>query len=293
MKKVLVVTRTRDRGVFLARAAASIGDQRFRNLHWVIVNDGGDPGPVDEFARRAAGGRVEVSALHLGSARGMEAASNAGIASAPSEYVVIHDDDDTWEPGFLEATVGFLESPGGLRYGGVVTRSTSVLEEFRGGGLRTVERAPFNPGLCSVGIADLARENVFTTNSFVFRRSAYQAVGPYDESLPVRGDWDFNLRFIRAFDIGVVPEALANYHRRVAGEGAGANTVTGHGSLHRECDTIIRNRLLRDDLEKGRVGLGFLVAVLGGRQRIFPPKTAPSLVRRVLRALGGGGTPLP
>jgi glycosyltransferase involved in cell wall biosynthesis len=53
----------------------------------------------------------------------MEAASNAGIAACDSDYIVIHDDDDSWCPDFLERTVAFLDGPEGARYGGVATHS--------------------------------------------------------------------------------------------------------------------------------------------------------------------------
>jgi glycosyltransferase involved in cell wall biosynthesis len=61
----------------------------------------------------------------------MEAASNAGSAVCDSDYVVIHDDDDSWLPDFLDRTVAFLDSEKGARYGGVATHSVYVSEEIR------------------------------------------------------------------------------------------------------------------------------------------------------------------
>ena len=42
MKKVAVITRTRNRALLLRRAARSVERQTFRAFSWVVVNDGGD-----------------------------------------------------------------------------------------------------------------------------------------------------------------------------------------------------------------------------------------------------------
>lgn len=263
MPAVAVVTRTKDRVPFLRRAMASVADQTFKDLEWVLVNDGGAPAPVEAVAEEARRLGLRARLLHQESSRGMEAASNAGIRASQSELIAIHDDDDSWEPAFLERTAGFLGSERGRRYGGVVVRSTQVDEVFRGGELRAMSRRPFNDGLSAVHLADMAKSNTFPPISFLYRRSVYDLLQGYDESLAVLGDWEFNLRFLLRADIAVVPERLANYHRRLSSEGAAgsANSAGEEEGLrrHLEHDALIRNRLLREDLAAGRMGLGLLV----------------------------------
>mgnify|MGYP001763085457 CR=1 FL=1 len=49
---VAILMRTRDRPVLLARAFASVLSQRCDDWHLFVVNDGGDPAPVDALAAR-------------------------------------------------------------------------------------------------------------------------------------------------------------------------------------------------------------------------------------------------
>jgi glycosyltransferase involved in cell wall biosynthesis len=52
---------------------------------------------------------TELRVLHHAHSKGMEAASNAGIHASTGEFVVIHDDDDSWHPDFLRETVDYLD----------------------------------------------------------------------------------------------------------------------------------------------------------------------------------------
>jgi glycosyltransferase involved in cell wall biosynthesis len=260
MSRVAVVTRTKDRPLLLPRARDSVSQQTCRNLVWVIVNDAGDPAIVDAEAAAAREAGVEVEVVHRDRSTGMEAASNAGVRAVASDYIVIHDDDDSWHPEFLERTVAFLDAE--PHYVGVVTRCYRVDERLDGDTVREVKRRVYNPGLIHIRMADLAMQNRFPPISFVFRRSVYEEAGGFDEALPVLGDWDFHLRCCLCGDIAVLRDVLANYHHRKAGAPTPAvygNTVTAGVSQHVEYDAIYRNRKLREDLEANRIGLGVLL----------------------------------
>jgi len=264
---VAVITRTKNRPLMLARALASVSAQTFSDLAWVLVNDGGEAGPVEAIADQARKRGISVAVLHHPQSLGMEAASNAGIRASDSEFIVIHDDDDSWEPAFLQACVSHLRQfP---RYAGVVTQSTKVEEEVLPETVRILARSPFNPDLMSVYLHEMAQENSFPPISFLYRRSVLAEIGLYAEELPVLGDWDFNLRFLERHDIGVIPSALANYHHRKAVPDAQShygNSLYAGQNRHIEYDAIVRNRLLRRDLATGKPGLGWLVAT--GRQQL-------------------------
>lgn len=272
--RVAVVTRTKDRPILLVRALESVASQRFADLIWVVVNDGGATQPVDGAVEAARSRGIAAVAVHHPISLGMEAASNAGIAASRSEFVVLHDDDDSWDPGFLAEAVAFLDA--GPEWGGVVTGTTRVDERIDPiDGPRILRRRPFNPGLRSVHLSEVAEQNPFPPISFLYRRSVYDAIGPYDPTLPVLGDWEFNLRFLARFDIGVIDRPLANYHWRVAAKGGYGNSVSGGVDRHVQWDAVVRNRLLRRDLETGTVGLGHLVA--SGRRQITLGKTLEPL----------------
>ena len=92
---------------------------------------------------------------------------------------------------------------------------------------------------------------LFPPISFLFRRETHVAVGGFDESLPVLGDWDFHLKVLMQGDIKVLPDVLANYHSRVSShkDDVYGNTVASGIEKHVEYDVKYRNRRLREDLK--------------------------------------------
>ena len=260
MKTVAVITRTKDRPLLLHRAGKSVADQTFRDFVWVIVNDGGQAQPVDEVATQVRQDHIEVVVVHKYVSAGMEAASNTGIRGSTSEFIVIHDDDDTWHPQFLERTVPFLKSSAGALYGGVITHTIKVREEIKNDRCNIISSQPHNDWIAAVYLSDMATMNMFPPISFLFRRSLYDQIKGYDEQLPVLGDWLFNLQFLRIADIGVIREPLAYYHQRInVSTPSYENTVLTGVGVHEQYDAIIRNRLMREDIEASRIGLGYLV----------------------------------
>ncbi|MEM7667510.1 MAG: glycosyltransferase family A protein [Pseudomonadota bacterium] len=283
-----MITRTKNRPVLLRRAAESVKRQSFRDLIWVVVNDGGEPEPVEVVTGSAQDGDPHILVMHHPVSLGMEAASNRGISACDSDYFVIHDDDDTWEPDFLERTVGFLSDNN--EYGGVVTHSTKVIEEVDGDEVREIERWPNTPNLLAISIIEMARINRFPPISFLVKRSLFEQVGPFDEDMPVLGDWDFALRVLMVADIGVIQEPLALYHhraKRADGGGAYGNTVVEALEVHRTQTTRYRNRKLREDVAAGSLGLGTILAlgtITELREKTGGPHRPPGLIAFVAKA---------
>lgn len=262
MQRVSIITRTKDRTILLRRALESALCQSHSDWEMIIVNDGGNPGDVDALVhsvRDRAGDRIHV--IHHPRSLGMEAASNAGIRIASGDYFVIHDDDDSWHPDFLRECLDYLsENSKVAQLGGVVTHSVRIQESIEGDQVTTSARDPFNPWLHTVTLYRMAAGNIFPPISFLYKRSALEAIGPYREDLPVLGDWEFNLRFLMHFEIGVIPKELAYYHHRMTVQaGAYSNSVIGGHNKHVFYDALLRNELLRKDLEERSLGLGFLV----------------------------------
>lgn len=258
MKKVAVITRTKNRPILFKRAAKSVLQQTYQNFTWIVVNDGGEMESVEDIVRPISD-ELDVKIIHNSRSLGMEAASNAGIAASDSQYIVIHDDDDSWEPSFLDETVGFLDSKHGQQFGGVVTHSVVIKEKIRGDSCEFKSRQDFNRWMQVVYFVDMAKSNTFPPISFLFRRAVYAEVGGYNEALPVLGDWDFNLRFLLNSDIAVIPKPLAHYHHRLDNDRNYGNSVIEGDSRHKQFDAVVRNRLLREDLKNNKAGLGYLV----------------------------------
>jgi len=261
--KVAVITRTKDRKILVQRAIKSVLGQTFGNWIMVIVNDGGNKEEINELAAKYGdkfGDRLLI--VHNKKSLGMEAASNIGIKSSDSEYVVIHDDDDSWHPLFLQKCVQFLDSNPYPSVAGVITYTIRVIERLENGKLITEREEPFNLWLKSVNIFRMASNNVFPPISFLFKREVFDKIGYYRDDLPVLGDWEFNLRYISKYDIFLIPEKLAYYHHRLeTKEGIYSNSVVKDDNKHKFYDALLRNELLRQDLEKNVIGMGYLVNI--------------------------------
>ena len=189
----------------------------------------------------------------------MQSAANAGITQSESRYVVIHDDDDTWDPNFLECTTAHLEQ---ARTMGVATSTDLVTEQVEGEKISTLETSRMFPRMRAISIYRMCYENQFAPIAFVFRRQVFEDIGYFDQNLRGYGDWDFHLRFLERYDVDYLdtPAALAFYHQRPEAVGDQRNSVFSDDQQFL-ADRMF-NKWLRADLERGHVGLGYIVNAL-------------------------------
>ncbi len=263
--RTVIVTRTKDRPLLLKRAVDSVLSQDDDNWCQVIINDGGDPAAVRAVVSPRAdayGDRLHI--LDNPTSLGMEAASNRAIDESRSDYLVIHDDDDAWDPGFLSTCVAFLEARN--HYGGVCTRTRMVRERIEGDTVVRDGDEPFLYDVKAVTLARVLRSNCMTPISFLYRRSCLEAIGPYRADLPVLGDWEFNVRFLRRFDVGLIDQPLAFYHVRPPSTGPMANSIHGVFGHHREVEAMLRNGWLREALNQD----SSLIGLLGNTAEAMP-----------------------
>lgn len=257
--RVVIIMRTQDRPEFLRRALTSVRAQTWTNWQVIVVNDGGNAADVNAVIASAGLAADAIRVLHHAVPLGRAAACNAAIRSSESEFITLLDDDDTWHPDFLRRCLGVLTAlPADGFERGVVTRTTEINEFWVNKTCREKRRLPFNADLDVVSLADLAVENQFTINAFVYRRNALREVGLYDESLPVMEDWEFNVRFVAKFAVRVIPEYLAFYHRRR--ELKGGVMANSDEDQHQQQMVAIKNAWLRADLASGCFGIGWLAA---------------------------------
>ncbi len=258
---VTVITRTKNRTLLLDRAVRSVMGQTHTDWQHVIVNDGGDPQPVNDLLQKyEAGYNGRLMVIHNPQSAGMEAASNIGIKASESRYVVIHDDDDSWEPKFLQRCIEEYERCPFKSVKGVITHITQIFERIENDAVKEERRQEFDPWLVGISIPQISEINKFLPISFMFERSVFEEIGLYDESLPVIGDWEFNIRYFSKFDVLVIKENLANYHIRSNSNPNYENTVTAGKDAHSFYRALIVNKHIREDLKSGKLTQGMLLA---------------------------------
>ncbi|WP_207454590.1 glycosyltransferase family 2 protein [Herbiconiux sp. SYSU D00978] len=252
---IAIIMRTKDRPLLLKRALADVLAQTSDDWELHLVNDGGDPhalGRTLEPFRDALGERLRI--IENPTSIGMEAASNAAIRNSRSRYIVVHDDDDTWHPRFLERMVGHLEDHPETM--GVVASTMLVWERIDGNSVVEFERERFGGGAVDLTLASALHYNRFVPISFVYRRAVHQQIGYFREDLPVVGDYEFHLRFLSAHRIDFVPgEPLAFWHQRPGLGGVMGNSVIVGRDDHTRFDALLRDEHLRRYAQENGVGL--------------------------------------
>jgi glycosyltransferase involved in cell wall biosynthesis len=237
-RSVAVIMRTRDRPTLLGRAIASVCAQTYTDWHLVVVNDGGDGAAVEDALRcydSALAGRLTV--LHHDLSRGRAAALNQGVKASSSEFIAIHDDDDTWHPDFLQRTAAHLDATADAA---VAVRTQIVWEHVDGIQVTEQGRDVFCPNVRAFTLSDLLLHNRTVPISVLYRRAVHAEIGWYREDLPFTEDWELWLR------LAVTEHTLAFWHQRRDAEGTLANSIIASGEAHRDMDALVRDEALRE-----------------------------------------------
>lgn len=272
MSKIAIITRTKKgRENFLIRAIESVKNQTYSDYEHIIINDSGEPlnsSKLFKHLEEKYFKKIRVIDRPNASNAPDTIFTESVDASGDSEYVVIHDDDDTWHKDFLKQTVGYLDDNQGI--GGVVVRADKIIEESKKGHLKQLKKTHYMPEMKAVSLYQQCFENQLTPIAFVYRRDAYEKVGKYDNNLPVCGDWEFGIRFLTQYDVDYLDPgfALANYHHRKSPKSSADNNSFANHS-HRYYSNKIRNSYLRKELAKGELGVGYIMSQLNYEQNLI------------------------
>lgn len=255
MASVGIIVRTKDRPHFLARALGSITAQTYADWEAFIVNDGGDPaGVLAVVDALPAEERAKVTIIDHPASLGRWPSANAGVNAGSTPYLVLHDDDDSWAPTFLESSTAYLDAH--PLAPGVVSRIEIVWEEKQGERYVETGREIFQQQLSDPLLGSTLLFNRFVPIGFLYRRTLHDEVGLYDESLSVVGDWEFNLRVMSRWALTYLDgPPLAFWHQRPAAAGIDGNSVIGAGNDHEKYDALVRDAALRQYVGENGLGL--------------------------------------
>lgn len=258
-RSVAVIMRTRDRSDLLDRAVRDVLAQTYANWQLVVVDDAGDAAAVEKVLDRYREELADrLTVLHNPQSHGMEAASNLGLANSRSEFVVIHDDDDSWHPLFLQQTVAHLRSNPADQAVGVHVEM--VHERQLGHDYVEYSREPLFPDMHAIRLVEFIRINRILPIALLYRRQVHDVIGDFDEDFPVIGDYDFILRLLEKFTIGFIDEPLAQWRLRPDSAGAASNSMFAQRQDHREYDLAMREEYLREWVSKNGLGLPLFVS---------------------------------
>jgi glycosyltransferase involved in cell wall biosynthesis len=180
---------------YLEQAVCSVLAQTYQDCELIVVDDAS----TDDTARLVLR-FPQVRYFRRADNGGQSAARNDGARLAQGTYLAFLDQDDLWEPSFLEETVPMLhaapdaavvhcdghqvnERDDILEYDSAMKYRTSITQILRGG------------------------HDVATSGS-LFRKACFDAVGGYDEQLPVWEDIDLAIRLYQRFPLLHLPKPL-------------------------------------------------------------------------------------
>lgn len=206
---------------FIGEAIRSVQAQAHAPIEVIVVDDGSADGTLDIAMRM---GIVAISLPHSG----VSHARNHGSNLSRGDWIAFLDADDIWEPEklALQLAVG-----AGANAPDIVMAQQSYLFE---GPIPTWFRGP----------TDGSAEAGFQPSNWLLRRSAWESVGPFDESLTHSEDTDW---LARASDLGLVIRAAEHplvVHRIHDRNASGMPEAVRAGVLRALRESVYRKRAL-------------------------------------------------
>jgi glycosyltransferase involved in cell wall biosynthesis len=247
---VSVVITCRDEEATVEQAVRSVEAQTAFHVvgEIIVVDDGSRDGSKVVLDRLA--GEIEKLRIIKIAGLGQSAARNRAVREAKGEFIAILDGDDFWPPEKLERQLpAFARSEQiGLVYGDIVDFSR---EDATDGRVVTVRR--FNPESAHQFRDYFVHDGPIVPSALVVRRSVFDDVGLFDESLRIGEDTEFCLRVAEKWRFCHVPGAFT-FKRRHPGQLSwrldvllpNAAVVTQHcASIHPELRSLAGRRMAR------------------------------------------------
>ena len=189
--KVSIVIPTHNRPELLRRALDSVYAQTLDSFEVIVVDDGNAPRAYDVLGEYQS--RPNFVYLETEKDRGGSRARNVGIRYAQGEYVAFLDDDDEWLPRKLEVQMPLLHGASS-KVGFVFCAVNNIHGDGR------VETTPVDPTTRDYSTIALIRFNGFLTSGLIVRKTVFDDVGMFDESLPSHQEADLILRIAQKYE---------------------------------------------------------------------------------------------
>jgi len=209
--RVSVIIPVRDGIDFVREALDSVTSQSFSDFELLLVDDGSKDADYRQFEKIDQ--RVRVIRLE---GVGVSGARNAGLLQARGDLLAFLDADDVWFPGKLEAQVHhFDQHPDvGVVFGkfirwnclssGVFPEASTLIEN--------VSQSPAaDPQRSGWLYTQLLNGLLVGMNTAVVKRSVYEAIGGFDQSMLQGEDYDFWLKSSRIAPMHCLDSNVALY----------------------------------------------------------------------------------
>lgn len=234
-----VMIPTFNSGDYLRQTLASVlaQDQGPERMQIEVIDDASDSDDPAAIIAELGNGRVQFT-RQLRNV-GHIANFHTCLQRARGQVVHLLHGDDLVEPGFYEALEhGFHAVP---EIGAAFCRTRFIDEDGRDLGL--TEQEEDHAGPLPDHLARLAREQRIMTPSIAVRRSAYVALGGFDQRLVCSEDWEMWVRIAARYPVWYEPRPLAKYRMHLQSN-TGRHVRTGDDMAYtRQAIDIFANYL--------------------------------------------------
>ena len=182
MPEVSVIIPTYNRAEKVIRAITSVLEQTFSDFEILVIDDGSTDGTQETVSRL----KGPINYIAHPSNRGVSAARNTGIINSNAPLIAFLDSDDHWLPEKLQVQTEFFQTNTRI----LVCQTEEIW--IRNGRRVNPMKKHLKP---SGNIFEPSLKLCLVSPSAVMlRRSVFDEIGLFDESLPACEDYDLWLR---------------------------------------------------------------------------------------------------
>ena len=193
---VSVIIPTFNRSKKLLRAVQSVIDQEYKDLEIIVVDDGS----TDDTCKTIVKFRNFIRYIRLDNNRGVSVARNIGIQNSRAPWIAFLDSDDYWLKKKLKIQMEFI-------YNNPQSMACQTEEIWIRNGRRV------NPKIKHKKLSgDIFYQSLklclVSPSSVAIKRSVFDEIGLFDESMPAAEDYDLWLRMSCRYPIYLIDKDL-------------------------------------------------------------------------------------
>ncbi len=244
LPKVTIIIPSYNREKFICETINSALSQTYPNIEVIAVDDGSTDTTGEVLLNY--GDKITVLE-HSGRAnKGQSAAINLAMRETRSKYVAILDSDDLWVPDKIEQQVKFLEKHPDV---GLVYANGYAIDE---NGNKLYKLIPLGHVENNDPSRLLLQCHFSVPSNSLVRRSVFETVGDFDETMRSAQDHDMAVRIAEVTKLSYIDQPLWYYRRHPdtqSGKHVRRRWETGFRILNKACErynygfTIRRKRL--------------------------------------------------
>jgi len=189
-----------NRPEMVRRAINSVISQTFSASEIIVINDGSKDVTGEVVRKLSDTVEIPLHIIEHQKNRGVSAARNSGIKAAENEWIALLDSDDEWKPEKLARQQEFHQQHPDLK----ISQCNEIW--VRNG--NRVKKRDIHRKIGGRIFKESLKLCLVSPSATVIHQSVFEDIGYFDESLPACEDYDFWLRALVKYPIGLLDEPL-------------------------------------------------------------------------------------